>query len=113
MEMLFDIVLVLPQSWTIRRLSPKNTIGMLDIILFQRDLKIQLREKILEDIHLPAEEKKIKKCFSSQSEIQAQWGFPSGPRSKLKPGRKAAFLTGSSAVSDQYFETVYKWVYTQ
>ena len=39
-------------------------------------------------------------------------GFPSGPRSKLQPDRKAAFLTGSSAVSEQYFETVYKWVYT-
>ena len=41
MEMLFDIVLLVPQSWTIQRLSPKNAIGMLDIILFQRDLKIQ------------------------------------------------------------------------
>ena len=40
-------------------------------------------------------------------------GYPSGPRSKLQPDRKAAFLTGISAVSEQYFEKVYKWVYTQ
>ena len=40
-------------------------------------------------------------------------GFPSGPRSKLQLDRKAAFLTGSNAVSEQSFETVYKWVYTQ
>ena len=80
MEMLFDIVVVVPQPWTLRRLSPKNAIGMLDIILFQRDLKIQWLEKILEDIHLPAEEKaKIKKCFSSPSVMRAQFGFPSGP----------------------------------
>ena len=88
---------------------------MLDIILFQRDLKTQLLEKILEDIHLPPEEKaKIKKCLSSPSEMRAQLGFPSGPRSKTSPCKtKTAFLTGSSAVSEQYFEAVYTWVYTQ
>ena len=40
-------------------------------------------------------------------------GYPSGPRSKLQPDTKAAFLTGSSAVSEQYFETVHRWVFTQ
>ena len=102
MEMLFDIVLVVPQSWTIQRLSPRNAIGFLDIILFQRDLKIQLLETILEGVHLPAEEKaNIKKCVSSPSEMRHFCGYPSGPRSKLQPDRKAAFLTGSSAVSEQ------------
>ena len=72
MEMLFDIVLVVPQSWTIRRLSPKNSIGVLDILLFQRDLKVQLLEKVLEDVPLPAEEKaKIKQCLSSPGDDQS------------------------------------------
>ena len=99
--MLFDIVLVVPQSWTIRRLSPKNDIGMLDIILFQRELKLQLLGKALEDVPLPAEEKtKIKKCFRSPSEMRNLCGYPSGSRSKLQPDRKAAFLTGINAISE-------------
>ncbi len=77
MEMMFDTVLLVQQSWTIRKLSPKNATGILDIILFQRDLKVELLEKALTDVPLPAEQKaKIKKCLSSPSELRSIHWLP-------------------------------------
>ena len=114
MEMMFDTMLLVQQSWTIRKLSPKNATGILDIILFQRDLKVELLEKALTDVPLPAEQKaKIKNCLSSPSELRSSIGYPSGCRSNVQPDKRAAFLTGSDEVSEKFFETVHRWVYTQ
>jgi len=113
-EIIFDTVLLVQQSWTIRRLSPKNATGILDIILFQREMKIELLDKVLTDVPFPAEQKAwLKTCLSSPSELRSTIGYPTGIRAKLQPDKKAAFLTGSDAFAEKYFNTVHKWVYTQ
>ena len=45
MEMIFDICIIFPQTWTIRRHSHKNAVGVLDVMLSKRELKVQLLDK--------------------------------------------------------------------
>ena len=89
MEMIFDLCILFPQTWTIRRLSPNHAVGVLDGMLFKRELKLQLLNKSLEDIHLPADEKaKFKKCFNSPPEMRHHLGFPSGPKAVHNQDKK-------------------------
>ena len=89
MEMIFDICIISPQAWTIRRLNPRNAVGALDVMLFKRELKVQLLDKSLEDINLPADEKaNFKKCLNSPSEMRDHLGFPSGSKAVHNPDKK-------------------------
>ena len=111
MEMIFDLCSIFPQTWTIRRLSPKNDVGVLDVMLFKRELKVQLLDKSLEDVDLPADEKaKFKKCINSPSETRDRLGFPSWSKAVHNPDKKAVFLTGTTPAGEEYFLECFKWI---
>ena len=82
-------------------------------MLFKRELKVQLLDKSLEDINLPADGKaKFKKCRNSPSEMRHHLGFPSGSKAVHNPDKKAMFLTGTTTASEKYFLECFKWIYT-
>ena len=110
-EMIFDLCIIVPQTW-IQRLRPKNAVGVLDVMLFKRELKLQLLDQSLEDIELPADEKaKFKKCLNSPSEMRDRL-FSSGSKAVHNPDKKAMFFTGTTTAGEKYFLECFKVIYT-